>query len=308
MYKLITLFFLQIVLISLCNGQKCLRIRNSNNLEIPFATFVNSDNSYGKYADEKGNICLNINLLSDTIFISSVGYKRLMILRKEYLEKEILLLEPFSQNLREIIVKPNKIKRTSFSNYSKSAISIYKHLWNPNSNLLVTGYIENTSEQAQLIEKVKFFLSPKKSHIVDKFKVRLRFFDNKDNKPNQEITQTNIITELKPSDKNLDLTLNNQNLYMPENGIWIGMEIVGYYNFESVFIPLENGKTGKASFRNNGKIKNIELISPSYDLVKMKDGSNCYTKDFLDKWRKGIRTTDPDYYYSPKIEIIAIQN
>lgn len=308
MSKLITLFFLQIVLISLCNGQKCFRIRSSNNLEIPFATIVNSDNSYGKYADEKGDICLDINLLSDTIFISSVGYKRLMILKKEYLEKEIFVLESFSQNLREIIVKPNKIIRTSFSNYTINTISIYKHFWNPNSNLLVTGFIENTSKQAQLIEKVKFILAPKKSNILDRFKVRLRFFDNKDNKPNQEITQTNIITELKPNDKNLDLTLNNQNLYMPENGIWIGMEIVGYYNFENVFIPLENGRTGKASFKNNGKIKSIELISPSYDLVKLKDGSNSYTKDFLDKWRKGIRTSDPDYYYSPKIEIITIQN
>lgn len=308
MYKLITLFFLQIVLISLCNGQKCFRIRSSNNLEIPFATIVNSDNSYGKYTDEKGDICLEINLLSDTIFISSVGYKRSMILKEEYIKKDVFLLEESYQTLREVTVKPSKIKRASYTNYPKNAISIYKHFWNPNSNLLVTGFIENTSGQAQLIEKVKFLFLPKKSNTLERFIVRLRFFGNKDNRPNREITQTNIITELKPRNRSLDFTLINQNLYMPENGIWIGMEIVGYYNFENVFIPLENGKMGKTSYKNNGKIKNTELISPSYDLVKLKDGSNCYTKDFLDKWRKGIRISDPDYYYSPKIEIIAIQN
>lgn len=289
-------------------GQKCIEIRTNNDEIIPFATIVNSDNSYGKYADEKGNICIDLNLLSDTIFISSVGYKKLIVLRKEYLIKNMFFLEETLHELKEIIVKPTKIKRHSFSTYSKNIFSVYKNIWNPNTNILVTGFIDNNSKQAQLIEKIKFVLYPKKSDILERFKIRFRFYENNNEKPFKEITQSNITTELKPSDKNLEIDVINWNLSIPETGIWIGMEVIGYYNFDNMFIPLENGKAGKANYKNNGKIRKIDLVSPSYELAKLKNNRNCYTKDFLDKWHKGIRLKDPDYYYSPKIEIVTIEN
>jgi hypothetical protein len=63
-------------------AQKCIKINDNRNVGIPFATLLNSDNSYGTYTDEKGEICIDINLLSDTIFVSSVGFKRLVVLKK----------------------------------------------------------------------------------------------------------------------------------------------------------------------------------------------------------------------------------
>jgi hypothetical protein len=290
------------------HGQKCIEIRTNDNRIIPFATIVNSDNSYGKYADEQGNICIDLNLLSDTVFISSVGYKKLIVLRKEYLIKDIFVLEETPYELKEVIVKPTKIKKHSFSTYSKNIFSIYKNIWNPNTNLLITGFIDNYSKQVQLIEKVKFILYPKKSDILERFKIRFRFYENRNGTPFKEISQSNITTELKPGEKNLEIDVTNWNLSLPETGIWIGMEVLGYYNLKNEFIPLENGKAGKANYKNNGKIRKIDLVSPSYELTKLNSNRHCYTKDFLDKWHKGIRLRDSNYYYSPKIEIVTIEN
>jgi hypothetical protein len=212
------------------------------------------------------------------------------------------------QELKEVVVRPTKIKRNTFSTYNRSAISIYKHIWNPNSNFLVTGFVENTDERDFTIEKVKVLLSPEKSSIVGRFKVRFRFFQNKNSKPDKELVETNTVTELKPDEKSLEYDVSNYNILFPENGIWVGMEVVGYYNLENVYIPLENGKAGKATYKNNGKIKKIDLISPSYDLAKLKDNKNCFVKDFFDKWRKGIVFGDPEIYYSPKITLGVIEN
>jgi hypothetical protein len=289
-------------------AQKCIKISDYNNVGVAFATLVNSDNSYGTYTDGKGEICIDINLMSDTIFISSVGYKRLMVFKKEFLVKKEFILEETVQELKEVIVRPTKIRRDSFSNFNKSTIFTYKHIWNPNSNILVTGFIENTAERDFTIEKVKFLFSSEKSSIVGKFKVRFRFYENKNSKPDKELIETNVVTELKPEEKSLEYDVSGYGIQFPENGIWIGMEVVGYYNLENIYIPLENGKAGKATYKNNGKIKKINLISPSYDLVKIKDNKNCFTKDFLDKWRKGIAYSDPGIYYSPKIAIGVIEN
>jgi hypothetical protein len=292
----------------LCKGQKCVKILSIKNEEVPFATIVNSDNSYGKYSDENGNICVDVNLLSDTIFISSVGYKRLIVFKKNYLQKDKFFLEETYQELKEVIVKTSKLKRESFYTYNKTTIAIFKHIWNPNTNILVTGFIENTSRESQTIEKVKFVFSAEKSNIADRFKIRFRFFDSANDRPNSEITQTNITTELSPTDKMLEYDVSSYNIEFPENGVWVGMEVVGYYNFEGKFIPLENGKSGKAIYKNNGKIKKINTVSPSYDLVKTKNNKPCYTKDFLNKWSRGIKAGNSDDFYTPKIELITISN
>ena len=172
----------------------------------------------------------------------------------------------------------------------------------------MAGFIENTTDQDNQIEKVKVTFFPEKSKIAERFKIRCRLYENRNKKPFHELTESNIIAELKPLDKNLEFNLENYNISFPLNGIWIGIEVVGYYNFDNLFIPLENGKAGKATYKNNGKIKNIDLVSPSYELVKSKSNIHYYTKDFLDKWKKGINFANPETNYSPKIELTTFEN
>jgi hypothetical protein len=291
-----------------CDGQKCIKILSTKNKEVPFATLVNSDNSYGKYTDEQGNICIDINLLSDTIIVSSIGYKKLLVSKKIFLLSEKLFLEETVQELKEVVVKSSKIKHDLYFSYNKVLISVWKQSWNPNTNLLVTGFIENTSEEIQTIEKIKFTFFPEKSKKINRFKVRFRFFDNVNDRPNSEISQINITTELSPSDKTLEYDVSSYNIEFPENGIWVGMEVVGYYNLDDKFIPLENGKAGKATYKNNGKTKNIDLVSPNYELVKTKNNKPCYTNNFLNQWSRGIKTYNTERYYNPKIELVTISN
>lgn len=267
----------------LSHAQKCVKITATSGLPIPFATLMNSDNSYGLYSDENGNLCVDLELLSDKVNITSMGFEKRTILKSDFEKYDKFILDEHINELREVVVKPSKNKPTSFGYFYVKKFGTYAY--NPNSNVLVCGFIPNKTGKDFLIQEVETAFYPKKSEFVAKYIVRFRFFLNQNGKPNEEVTKAMFVSDVYPNTTNFSFDIESKNVTLPKGGIWIGAEVVGYHNINDKFIPIENGQLGKAIYKNSKKIKKIDLISPSYEMIISKSAAHGFTTDYTGNWR-----------------------
>lgn len=277
------LLILILLLPILSFAQKCVKITATNGTPVPFATLINSDYSYSLYSDENGKLCVELELLSDTICITSVGFEKRIILKANFEKYDKFILNERINELREVTVKPSKNKPRNFGYFFVKQFGTY--VYNVNSNVLVCGFIPNKTGKDFLIQEIETAFYPKKSDFVAKYIVRFRFFLNENGKPNEEITKAMFVSDVYPDTKKFSFDIESKNVTLPKSGIWIGGEVVGYQHINGKFFPIENGQFGKATFKNSKKVKKIDLISPGYEMILSKTAAHGFTKSYNGKWR-----------------------
>jgi hypothetical protein len=193
---------------------------------VPFLKIIVVGKDKGTYSDEIGFVKINDLSNNDTLYIVDIFYEHKFLQVKALQKNQQIILSPKVFIFNEAIVKPNNIR--------EKEIGYAKIRSNTNFFNAIIG-----NEMAFLIESKKFKIAFIKEIII-KIKntknnpmVKIHLYLNDHGKPGLEIQlKENLITI---SDKNLlKYNIQNQNIQLPENGIFVSVEWIGKFNQRGV--------------------------------------------------------------------------
>ncbi|RZJ81350.1 MAG: hypothetical protein EOO47_04550 [Flavobacterium sp.] len=197
---------------------------------IPYVNFENFSAQLGTQANEHGVFELNLPMgkITDTIFVSCIGYKRLAIsnLKPNHMTIE---LTPLVFQLSEVKISNKKPKIVEVGVLKKSGVKSNTHSFQiPGTQSAV--YLANNSYEQAYLKEIFFFIG---DDMYDApFRIHIR--ENDKGIPGKDLIEKNI--EFAANRKNawnsFDLTV--YNLLMPENGLWVSVEWIKNEKYKKV--------------------------------------------------------------------------
>lgn len=272
------LFFLLFSKVSFC--QKCgiiVDIKTKNG--IPYTTIASSNKQKGVLADEKGKFCLTLAISqNDSIVVSALGYKIKTLSISEYLKSDTIYLQEKNISLSEVIVNPKKRKSKLIGYFHKNIIIVGSGRCMNSSATLATR-IDNIKNGEKLLTKLHYRLSPHKSTFVKKFRLSCSVYNNgANNLPERNLLERNVIIDVSPTDRYAEVHVDTMDVFFNQNSIWIGIQTLGYINYDNEYITISNHEYGKVVYQKNNpnKVKEIYLISPYFEMSKGNDYATKY--------------------------------
>lgn len=230
---------------------------------VSYAT-VSFGNGYGIFADDDGVFYFSKKLYPDvdSLHISALGYKDLSISTLNL--ASTIYLETKADELDEIFISVKVDRKFSEEVLKPYLDDDYYHCWLPTIESEIAVFFPNTNEQLTKITNIHFPITleskdweKRKRKNADKkpfstlFKVK--FYKNNNGIPGEVLTYDNIVfraTEKNGDSFNLDVS--NNNLYVPANGFFVSIQVLGYTDKVGKLLPNKKYKEIKSS---NGKIK-----------------------------------------------------
>ncbi|HZW63186.1 MAG TPA: hypothetical protein VFF15_06045 [Flavobacteriaceae bacterium] len=228
---------------------------------ISFAT-VSFGNGNGTFADDEGLFLFTKKLYSDvdSLHISSLGYKGLSIAAIHL--KDTLFLDPKIDKLEEVFLRV-KINRPFEEEKLKPYLDDdYYKCWLPTVESEIAVYFANKSPKKDTqissvhipiaLESVDWKKRKKANAEKKSFSTlfKVNFYENKNNLPGENLNSQNIVFRV--TEKNGDMfTLDvlPYAIYMPENGIFISIQVLGYTDKKGKLLP--NKKYKEIKSRNS---------------------------------------------------------
>ena len=222
-------------------SQSHLVIDKLNHQPVPFAEiklFRNDSTNAVMYSNNSGILLIkNISTLNK-IKISTPGYE-LKTLKFDEIKDTIFIYKK-SEELKEVVIKPSSKENYELGYYKESK----KIKISSAKGLEIVVYIENNLKKENIIKSFLCKIIKSKSYTSA---VRIHFYNKVPEKdyPNEEITKENIIVYVKGnSNKNLEIDLTKYNMFLPVEGIFIGLEWLGEFDEENnSFIDSQNFET-----------------------------------------------------------------
>lgn len=165
----------------------------------------------------------------------------------------LIYLTPKPIELSTVIVNPSQ-NNTRIIGYHNSKTTFK---WGSGSGLIFANYFKNKYPEKPYISKVfvgmNNSLKEKKNTLV-----RLRLYKpNSDNSPGEDLTTSNLHYVVKRTQKDLEFDIDSLNIKIPEEGIVIGIEIIGFYKGKELIITQQGTYTiGICSTKDENR-KNI---------------------------------------------------
>ena len=202
---------------------------------ISYATIA-FGNGLGTFADEEGMFLFSKNKYKDvdTIYISSIGYNEKIIPVAQLPEK--IYVQPDITALEEVIVsvpkrgkfKTKKQKHTTHTDLFTS--------WLPTIESEVAVYFTRYGGKSTQISKLYLpinaeskYKSKGKGDFATFF--RIQFYENKEGLPGKPISHNKIVFSIDADeDKVFTLDISDQSIFIPENGIYASLQVLGYAN------------------------------------------------------------------------------
>lgn len=187
-------------------------------------------NGGGTYSDEKGEFNFDVkNNIYDTLMISSLGYKtkKIPLIKYKGVEKINLnvFLIPKVEELDEVVISSKKIE---FKNKEKLGEDRNGNIGMSSLIGYETGIlISNPKNLKGKIKRVYINLKRRKNaDYIATFNIKFYEYDQKNNKPGNELYSKNIYIEPKNRKYRLWVDVEDFNIIFPENGICVGVEMV----------------------------------------------------------------------------------
>lgn len=182
----------------------------------------------GYYSDENGLAKITFDK-NNSFKISCIGFETINIINFNDL-KDTLYLKQNSIILNEVIVSNNIInKNLGFANLKKTSdISTFK-------GLEYALYIENESKENAKIRSVTLGVFKKSKNTAI---LKIKFYKKGiDNKPSDIINAQDIIYYLSEKVNGIiEIDISNKNVYLPENGVFVAVESLGFIDKNGSFI------------------------------------------------------------------------
>ena len=258
-------YIFQVVIIVFTIGisAQTITIRDSLNSEpIPFST-ISFGNGLGNFADEEGQFNFSMEKYNDvdTLFISAMGYTEKAVLTNGL--PESLLLKPKVSQLTEVVVSVTKEGKFKFRKQKPLSHSDLFASWLPTVESEVAILIKRHEDKPSQISKLLLPINAEskyKSKGKGKFATifRINFYKNQNGFPGAPMGYENVVFSIdEKKDKVFELDILSKSVYIPENGLFVSLQVLGY----------ENSKGRLAQTKQYREIKTargIQKISTSF--------------------------------------------
>ena len=259
---------------------------------VSYAT-ISFGNGQGVFADDEGKFLFTEKMYPniDSIFVSALGFKDLGIATVNLPEK--IELEPHIDKLDEVVIRvkiDRKFKEEKLKPYLDDD---YYKCWLPTIESEIAVLFNNPDEKLKKLTKVHLPIALEsidwkkrnKSNAEKKpfstiFKVNI--YENNNGFPGKPLIYKNIIfrvTEKDGDEYHLDVSSND--VFMPKNGIFISIQVLGYTDKAGKLLPNKKYKEIKT---REGIVKIPTNFRPLLPFTDQIPGNNTFIKRvFVDK-------------------------
>lgn len=238
-------------------------VRDSTNREtIPFAT-ISFGNGLGIFADEEGQWTFSRKNYEDvdTLFISAMGYTEKMVLTQGL--PEDVLLRPEVSKLEEVVVSaPNKGKFKLRKRKPKTHGDVFAS-WLPTVESEVAVLFERHEGKPSQISKLLLPINAERNYKTKgkgSFATlfRVSFFQNQQGLPGSPMGYENLVFSVnEEEDRIFELDITDKFIYIPENGIFVSLQVLGYENSDG-------GLAQTKQYREIKTSRGVQKISTSF--------------------------------------------
>lgn len=237
-------------------------VDNTDNSPIPFATISFGD-GLGTFADEDGHFSFSKKKYADidSLFISSMGFADKAIKIDSTLS--IISLTPTASQLSEIIVSAAKEGKFKFKKQKAETHTDIFACWLPTVESEVAVLFERYEGRVTQLSKLLLPVNAEsqyKSKGKGKFATifRIQYYENQGGAPGPSIPYENIVFSIdEKQDKIFELDVLSKSLFIPENGIFISLQVLGYAD--------NNGKlVDSKKYREVKTSRGVQKISTSF--------------------------------------------
>lgn len=233
-------------------------IDKKNNEPVSFATISFGD-GFGVFANDHGRFTFTKKLYPDidTLYISALGYKDLSLPSEPL--PETIYMEEEIDHLDEVVIYANledrKYKVEKLKPYLDDD---YYSCWLPTLESEIAVFFKNEGSELKQLTSVQFPIAlesedwnKRKRSNADKkefstlFKVL--FYKNDGGYPGDPLTYQQItfrVTEKDGDQYELDVTSNQ--IFIPENGLFISIQVMGYTDEQGNLLPNKQYKEIKS--------------------------------------------------------------
>jgi hypothetical protein len=265
--------------------------------DVPYAT-VSFGNGNGIFADDVGGFFFSKKQYKDidSLFISALGYKTLKVATSDL--KTTLFMMPEVNNLSEVIVSTKKKGKYKVKEIAPKLHNDYFHCWLPTIESEIAVFFDNKGQQSQKIStlylpikleasdwhKRKSRKTPKKPFST---LFRVKFYENDHGTPGESLTSDMLVfrvTEKNNSKGKFSLNIEDQHIYIPKNGIFISVQVLGYTDDKGKLLP---NKKYREVETKKGVVKVSTTFRPLLPFTNEIPSKNTFVKRiFLDggKW------------------------
>lgn len=228
------LLFIFILTSHFCLAQQVI-VDSLNNEPIPYAT-ISFGNGLGIFADEDGKFLFSKERYTDvdTLYISAMGYTEKAILTASLSEN--ILLKPEVSQLSEVIVFAPKNGKFKVRKHKPTTHTDLFASWLPTVEsevaVLFKRYEENPTQISKLLLPINAE-SKYKTKGKGKFATifRIQFYENYKSFPRDALGYEPIVFSMdEKEDKIFELDVSSKSIYIPESGIFVSIQVLGYAN------------------------------------------------------------------------------
>lgn len=238
-------------------------VADSTDLDpIPYVT-VSFGNGLGIFADEDGQFIFSKERYSDvdTLFISAMGYTE-KALSTVSLPKKILLQPEVSQ-LSEVIVSASRNGKFKLRKQKAITHTDIFASWLPTAESEVAVLFKRHEGKPTQLSKLLIPINAESKYKTKgkgKFATifRINFYKNYKGLPGETIGYQNIVFSMDEKEDNIyKLDVASKSIYIPENGIFVSIQVLGYANSKGRLVQTKQ-------YREIKTARGIQKISTSF--------------------------------------------
>jgi hypothetical protein len=211
---------------------------------VSFAT-ISFGNGLGTYANADGKFHFPKNLYADvdTLYISAMGYANLELLTDNLLPQYAMF--PTADQLDEIILTAPRTGRFRRQEIKAISHNEYHNSWMQTVESEIAVLFRRVDNKPTQLASVLLPINVReevsgRNIPVRQFStmMRLKLYENNSGLPGRELPYGNIVFVVTEKEKSniYDLDLTYLNLFIPENGIFVSIQVLGPTDREGNFI------------------------------------------------------------------------
>ncbi|MDA0176051.1 MULTISPECIES: carboxypeptidase-like regulatory domain-containing protein [Mesoflavibacter] len=257
-----------------------------NNQPVSFAT-IDFGNGYGTFADEEGKFYYSEKLYKgiDTLAISALGYKKKKVATNQL--GNSVLLNQESSMLEEVIVTATPKGKYKLVTLKPNGHEDYFKCWLPTIESEIAVFFPNNSPNTKRISKLLLPIKTeaknwdkrhKDKHEKRPFSTlfRVQFYDNNNGLPGDVLTYEKILfIANQDTDPIFEFDVTNSNIIIPEDGIFVSIQVLGYTDKDGKLLP---NKKYKEVETKRGTVKVSTTFRPLLPFTDQIASKHTYVK------------------------------
>lgn len=241
--KLVFIFFVSL----LSYGQNTSIISELQD-PVSYAT-ISFGNGNGVFADDLGKFYFSKKLYNDidSLYISAIGYKNLTLPTKNL--ATTIVLESKVDKLQEIIIRSKPKGKFKIEEIAANTHEDYYKCWLPTIESEIAVFFPNNTKATKRLKTIEIPIkveakdwdkrkraNSEKKAFSTLFKVN--FYENKNGFPGDAITYNKIVFIATQKNKKIyALDVLKHNIVIPDNGIFIAVQVLGYTDAKGKLLP-----------------------------------------------------------------------